>query len=196
MAAPESHRELALHSAPAQGPSVSIRNNRPLPVLPGTDVDTEWVRPFNTGYRMAPVGGTGPTTFDGMTSGEIVDDVLRRIAGHVERRELDAAVALFHEDGVLVGSESWEWAEGIATIEEHLAFLFARPQTYTWRDWEPLVTGTVGAVIWFISPATLVERDGAGERSFPYRLSGVLERVVDGRWLLRLLNGSEPTVGP
>ena len=149
-----------------------------------------------TGYPMAPAGATRPTTFGAMTPGEIVDDVLRRIAGHVERRDLDAAVALFHEDGLLVGSESWEWAEGVATIEEHLALLFARPQTYTWRDWEPLVTGTVGAVIWFISQATLVERDGAEEHLIPYRLSGVLERVADGPWLLRLFNGSEPVAGP
>ena len=148
------------------------------------------------GHLMAPAGGTRPTTFGAMTPGEIVDDVLRQFAGHVEHRDLDAAVALFHEDGVLVGSESWEWAEGVATIEEHLALLFARPQTYTWADWGPLVTGSVGAVIWFISPATLVERDGAEARLFPYRLSGVLERVADGPWLFRLFNGSEPPAGP
>ena len=148
------------------------------------------------GRPVAPAGVTRPTTFGAMTPGEIVDDMLRRIAGYVERRDLDAALALFREDGVLIGSEAWEWAEGVAAIKEHLALLFARPQTYTWTDWDPLITGSAGDVIWFISPATLVERDGADQREFPYRLSGVLERVATGPWLLRLFNGSEPAANP
>ena len=139
---------------------------------------------------------TERATFEAMTPGEVVDDVLHRIARCVERRDLDGAVALFHEDGVLVGSEAWEWAEGVDAVRRHLALLLARSQTYTWKDWDPLVTGSVGDLIWFISPATLVERAGAEETDIPYRVSGVLERVATGPWLLRLFSGSEPTVGP
>ena len=105
-------------------------------------------------------------------------------------------MALFHEDGILVGSESWEWAEGVAAVGDQLTLRFARPQTYTWREWDPLVTGSAGAVIWFNSTATLVERDGAEERTFPHRLSGVLEQAADGPWLLHLFNSSEPTADP
>ena len=47
--------------------------------------------------------------------------------------------------------------------------------------------------MWFVAPATLVVRDDSNDdESFPYRLSGVLERAGDGQWLFRLFNGSEP----
>jgi len=47
--------------------------------------------------------------------------------------------------------------------------------------------------MWFVAPATVVVRDDAGgEETAPYRLSGVLERGSDGRWLFRVFNGAEP----
>ena len=58
------------------------------------------------------------------------------------------------------------------------------------------ITGSAGDVIWFVMPATLVERCDGMDSQSPYRLSGVLERVHGGTWLFRLLNGSEPAPGP
>ena len=66
------------------------------------------------------------------------------------------------------------------------------------------------ASIWFVAPATLLVRDESdnettttratttsnndesNNESFPYRVSGVLERAGDAQWLFRLFNGSEP----
>ena len=131
-----------------------------------------------------------------MTPSQIVDAALRRFAEHVSHRDVEAVVALFHDDGVLFGSEAREWAVGSTAIRLLLASLFARPQTYSWADWEPLITGSAGDVIWFVSPATLLERVDGVETGFPYRLSGVLQPVDDQSWLLRQLNGSEPADGP
>ena len=131
-----------------------------------------------------------------MTPREIVDDVLRRFAEHVSHRDVEAVVALFHDDGVLFGSEAREWAEGSTDLRELLTSLFARPQAYSWTDWEPLITGSAGGVIWFASPATLLERVDGVETGFPYRLSGVLQQADDRYWLFRQLNGSEPADGP
>lgn len=131
-----------------------------------------------------------------MTPGETVDDVMGRFVEHVERRDVDAVVALFGDDGVYFGSEAWEWAVGAAALRDLFSRLFARPETYTWRGWGQPITGSAGDVIWFVMPATLVERCDGMDSQSPYRLSGVLERVHGGTWLFRLLNGSEPAPGP
>ena len=131
-----------------------------------------------------------------MTPSEIVDDALRRFAEHVSHRDVEAVVALFHDDGVLFGSEARESAVGSTALRQLLTSLFARPQTYSWADWGPLITGSAGDVIWFVSPATLLERVDGAETGFPYRLSGVLQAADDRNWLFRQLNGSEPAEGP
>ena len=131
-----------------------------------------------------------------MTPSQIVEDALRRFADHVSHRDVEAVVALFHDDGVLFGSEAGEWAVGSTAIRLLLASLFARPQTYSWTDWGPLIAGSAGDVIWFVAPAVLLERVDGAETGFPYRLSGVLQPADDGNWLFRQLNGSEPAEGP
>jgi len=136
------------------------------------------------------------TSFGEMTPREIVDDMLRRFSGHMARRDVEAVVALFHDDGVLFGSEAREWAVGSTALRQLLTSLFARPPAYSWADWEPLIAGSAGDVVWFVSPATLLERVDGVETGFPYRLSGVLQSVDDRHWLFRQLNGSEPADGP
>jgi ketosteroid isomerase-like protein len=118
--------------------------------------------------------------------------MLDRFARHVERRDLEATVALFGDDGAYFGSEVGEWAVGTAELRDLFDQLFARSETYTWSRWDLPIVGSVGQVIWFVMPATLVERGEEAEREFPYRLSGVLDQVTGGAWLFRLLNGSEP----
>jgi ketosteroid isomerase-like protein len=125
---------------------------------------------------------------------EIVEDALRQLETHLRRRDVGGTVALFHQDGVAFGSEEHEHAVGADELRAFLSRLFARPHTYGWSGWEPLLTGGSDVLIWFVAPATVVVRiDQGGDERAPYRLSGVLERADDGRWLFRLFNGSEPS---
>jgi ketosteroid isomerase-like protein len=131
-----------------------------------------------------------------MTPRETVNEMMGRFVEHMEHRDLDAVVALFRDDGVFFGSEAWEWAVGTAALRDLFSRLFARPQTYTWSGWDLPITGSAGEVIWFVMPATLVERFEGAESEFPYRLSGVLEQVHGGAWRFRMFNGSEPAPSP
>ena len=71
--------------------------------------------------------------------------------------------------------------------------LFEPPGTYGWSEWDPRLTGGSDSIVWFVAPATLLVRDESdNDESFPYRVSGVLERAGDAQWLFRLFNGSEP----
>lgn len=122
----------------------------------------------------------------------IVNDLLGRFITCLRERDLDGALQLFSDDPVLFGSEAGETAHGIAQLEAFFARLFERPQTYGWTLEEPTAR-KAGSVVWFVAPATVVLRgDDGSEKSAPYRLSGVLERVADGRWLFSLFNGAEP----
>ena len=102
-----------------------------------------------------------------MTPDEIVEDLLGRFARHVEQRDLDATVALFDDVGAYFGSEVGEWAVGTEALRNLFADLFARPETYTWTRWDRPVIGSVGQVVWFVMPATLLERGEGAEREFP-----------------------------
>jgi len=113
----------------------------------------------------------------------IVDDALRALVAQARQRDVDGAVALFHDDGVLFGSEREENAVGRDELRAFFARLFEWPGTYGWSEWDPLLTGGSGSIVWFVAPATLVVRDDSNnDESFPYRVSGVLERAGDGQW--------------
>lgn len=123
----------------------------------------------------------------------IVDEALHRLIAELRRRDVEGAVALFHGDAVLFGSEEGEQAIGARQLRAFLSRLFERPHTFGWSEWDPLLTGGTEDIVWFIAPSTVVIQDDAGhEQDAPYRLSGVLERADDGRWLFRLFNGAEP----
>jgi ketosteroid isomerase-like protein len=124
---------------------------------------------------------------------EIVDSALRSLTAALRRRDADGVLALFHDDAVLFGSEDGELAVGALELREFLASIFDRPGTYGWSGWDPVLTGGTEDLVWFVAPAIVVVRDDAGgEEAAPYRLSGVLERTSDGRWLFRVFNGAEP----
>ena len=113
----------------------------------------------------------------------IVDDALRALVAQARQRDVDGAVALFHDDGVLFGSGREENAVGRDELRAFFSRLFERPGTYGWSEWDPLLTGGSGSIVWFVAPATLVVRDDSNnDESFPYRVSGVLERAGDGQW--------------
>lgn len=122
----------------------------------------------------------------------IVNDLLGQLVMRLRERDLDGVLQLFSDDPVLFGSEAAETAHGVSELEAFLGRLFERPQTYGWT-WDEPTARQAGGVVWFVAPATVVLHGTDGsERSAPYRLSGVIERVVDGRWLFSLFNGAEP----
>lgn len=122
----------------------------------------------------------------------IVDDLLGRFVTRLRERDLDGALQLFSDDPVLFGSEAGETAHGVPELEAFFGRLFQRSQTYGWT-WEEPTARKAGSFLWFVASATVVVRgDDGSEQSAPYRLSGVLERAADGRWLFSLFNGAEP----
>jgi ketosteroid isomerase-like protein len=124
---------------------------------------------------------------------EIVKNALRQLEVELRGRDVEGVVALFREDGVLFGSEEHENAAGANELRIFLSGVFARPHTYGWSEPEPLFTGGNDELVWFVAPTTVIIQGNEGhERHAPYRVSGVLDRAVDGRWLFRLFNGSEP----
>jgi ketosteroid isomerase-like protein len=124
---------------------------------------------------------------------EIVENALRQFEVQLRGRDVEGVVALFREDGVLFGSEKHETAAGAKELRVFLSGLFARPHTYGWSELEPLFTGGNDELVWFVAPTTvIIQADQGPEKQAPYRVSGVLDRAVDGRWLFRLFNGSEP----
>ncbi len=142
----------------------------------------------------------GPGRFRGNIVGvergtrqEIVKNALRGFEAQLRLRSVEGAVALFHVDGVLFGSEEDESAIGSDELRDFFAGLFARAHTYGWSGFEPVHLGGTDELLWFVAPTTVVVRDNDGnEQRAPYRVSGVLEFASDGRWVFRLFNGSEP----
>jgi ketosteroid isomerase-like protein len=125
----------------------------------------------------------------------IVDDLLGALIVRLRERDVQGAISLFDHEAVLFGSEAEESATGHAELELFFRRIFERPQTYSWQ-WDSLRVSATEDVVWFVGPATVVARGGDGtERSAPYRLSGVLKRQSDGRWLFALFNGAEPVEG-
>jgi ketosteroid isomerase-like protein len=122
----------------------------------------------------------------------IVNDLLRRFIDRLRDRDVGGVISLFDREAVLFGSELGESATGHAELQTFLRRVFARSQTYGW-EWDSLSVGGTSGVVWFVGPATVVIRaDDGTERKAPYRLSGVLKRQSNGRWLFVLFNGAEP----
>lgn len=123
---------------------------------------------------------------------QVVDALLRSLVSALRRRDLDAAVACFDRDAVLLGSGDAERADGAAAIRAFLADFFTRPVTIGW-DWDRISATRSGDVVWFLLQGAAVLQGDDGEQRLPYRISGVIvER--DGRPALAQFHGSEPVV--
>jgi ketosteroid isomerase-like protein len=123
----------------------------------------------------------------------VVDDLLRAFTDRIRARDVEGVLSLFDRGAVVFGSEIGESATGHAELRLFFSRIFARPRTYSWL-WDPLTVRGTSNVVWFVGPATVVIRadnDGT-ERRAPYRLSGVLTRQPEGRWLFMLFNRAEP----
>ena len=110
-------------------------------------------------------------------------------------RDLAAALACFApgDDVGYAGSERAERAVGRSALTALLGELFQRPEAYAWQARDTVVHGG-GARAYVFAEADGVARSDAGaDEVFPYRVSGLVERV-DGRWLWRHCQGSEPSV--
>jgi ketosteroid isomerase-like protein len=122
----------------------------------------------------------------------VVEDLMRTFVGRLRKRDVEGVISLFDQAAVLFGSELGESAKGHAELQSFFKRVLARPQTYGW-EWESLSARGTSDVVWFVGPATVVLRANDGtERKAPYRLSGVLQRQSNGRWLFALFNGAEP----
>jgi uncharacterized protein (TIGR02246 family) len=112
-----------------------------------------------------------------------------------EARNTAGVLALFATDGDIVyaGSESGEVAVGVSAMRMLLEQLFTRDERYTWRcdaDAVHVLVVPAGAVV--VAEATLFVSPEAGPiESFPYRVSGLLEKE-GAVWRWRYCHGSEP----
>ena len=122
----------------------------------------------------------------------VVGDLLQTFTDRLRERDVEGVLSLFDRSAVLFGSEVGESATGHAELRLFFSRIFARPRTYGWI-WDSLNARGTNDVIWFAGPATVVIRtDDGTQQMAPYRLSGVLTRQSDARWLFVLFNGAEP----
>jgi ketosteroid isomerase-like protein len=127
-----------------------------------------------------------------MTGGPI--EAVRELSAAFAARDLAAALQCFvpGDDVGYAGSELAERADGRDALTALLAGVFQRDEAYAWTP----VTTTVheyGDGAYVFAEAEGVARGDAGdEETFPYRVSGMVERVGD-RWLWRHCQGGEPT---
>ena len=109
-------------------------------------------------------------------------------------RDLGAALACFTpgDDIGYAGSETDEKAVGRGALTALLGQVFLRPEAYAWQPGDVTVHEDGGRAYVFAEARGSARADSGGEEFFPYRVSGLVERV-DGRWLWRHCQGSEPS---
>jgi uncharacterized protein (TIGR02246 family) len=120
-----------------------------------------------------------------------IDATLRRLGRMLFDRDAGFADE-FVEDGVLVGSEPGEIAQGRETIRKLVTGLFSRSSRFIW-DWRTVDIKVDGDIGWVFAEGELITSDGDGRAALPYRVSGVFGWNGQ-RWLWRLFHGSEPMV--
>ena len=122
----------------------------------------------------------------------VADRLLRSLVQALRHRDVDASVAHFASDAVLLGSEAGERADGAVAIRAFLARFFTHPVTIGW-EWEGISAARSAGVVWFLLEGEAV-LEGATEQRMPYRISGViLER--SGGAVFAQFHGSEPSTG-
>lgn len=121
------------------------------------------------------------------------EDAVTELGAAFAARDLDAALACFvpGEDVGYAGSELAETARGRRALTELLGEVFRRTEAYAWES-SAVTVHQVGASAYVFAEASgQVRPDGGDPESFAYRVSGLVE-LVDGRWLWRHCQGSEP----
>lgn len=115
-----------------------------------------------------------------------VPELLDALSDAVERRDLDATLALWADDGVLAGASEGELAVGGA-IAGFLALALDTVLAMRW-EWEAPVVRCEGDLAWFFVEGKVFVDD---TKPRPYRASGVLRRSAEG-WRFVLWHGAEP----
>ncbi|SRR5258706_506640 len=110
-------------------------------------------------------------------------------------RNVEMVLGLFAPDPdvVFIASEADEVASGPTQLKALVEELLSRPEVYSW-DWQHILVSAAGSVAWIVAPSSLINvRSSDGQReSFPYRLTGILERRGED-WMWVHFHGSEPS---
>jgi len=122
--------------------------------------------------------------------GQAVHDLSEAFAA----RDLGAALACFApgDDIGYAGSERAESAMGRAELTALLGEVFTRAEAYAWEPRETTVHLAGSRAYVFAEADGVARTDAGGHENFPYRVSGLVEQV-EGRWLWRHCQGSEPS---
>ncbi|MFC4121465.1 YybH family protein [Nonomuraea zeae] len=127
------------------------------------------------------------------TATQALEDILQEFTRCLRIRSTDEVLRLFADDVIWFGSAAHEHARGLAQLRRFLADdVFKRPYTVEWV-WEPPLVAVSGQVAWFVAPTIAVlHHDDGNQTRLVYRMSGVIEHVANGRWVIKLFNGAEP----
>jgi SnoaL-like protein len=118
-------------------------------------------------------------------------DAVQDLSEAFAARDLGASLACFAagDDIGYAGSEKARPRR--AAVSVLLGEVFGRPEAYGWTT-RSATMHRHGTQSYVFAEADGVARTDAGElKSFPYRVSGVVE-LTDGRWRWRHCKGSEP----
>jgi uncharacterized protein (TIGR02246 family) len=96
----------------------------------------------------------------------------------------------FAADGLMVGSEPGERAQGRAQIAALLETVYAQPFKASF-EWKTVSGGISGDLAWLFAEGDMVLEGGGLAQRRPYRLTGILVKAGGG-WTWRLFHGSEP----
>jgi SnoaL-like protein len=128
---------------------------------------------------------------DDVSAEQVVEQVVDQLNRCMRMRNVEGAVRMFSDDGVLFGSGADEHAEGAGQLRVFFTQFFTRSYTVSWAMRAPIAR-RAGRLVWFVASAVVVVHGDAPAGNIPYRLSGVLEDRGAGGWLFRLFNGAEP----
>jgi uncharacterized protein (TIGR02246 family) len=123
----------------------------------------------------------------------IAREILRSLQAAVDAKDLDRMTALFHDDGVLVGTRLYN--HGAGAIREYLREeVVAIEESLFWDLPQLDVFLRSDSAIGFSGDGQItVTSPEGGALHFPFRLTIVAEET-GGRWLIRQFHGSLPSV--
>jgi len=121
-----------------------------------------------------------------------VQETVRQFDEALTRHDLDSALALCVDEVVFIGSGTGEQAVGKQAVVKMATALAAHATDvdFTVTD-APLDVSIYGDIAVVVSFGTSHLRSPRGDRTGPYRLTGILVRD-GGTWRWRVHHGSEP----
>jgi uncharacterized protein YceH (UPF0502 family) len=155
--------------------------------------EPRWVQRLAAGPAgAAPLPAAAPVEQPDVDAAHVVRELLAAVDQAVAARDVEAALALFTGDAVLLGSGPGESPVGQDELRVFLSGLLGQPSTAAWEG-DDLTVGDAAGVVWFLLVGELVLR-GERERRRPARLSAVLV-PQGGTYRMAQLHVSEPARG-